>query len=252
MIKPYSKNNVASLWTDSYISKRMLEYHLQTDNDIASRNIKEIEKAVDYVIKKYNPKSLCDLGCGAGLYTNLYQQRGLTVTGVDISRNSIRYAKQQNKKVKYRKANYIDLDLKDKFDFVTMIYCDFGTLTDVNRGVMLDNAKSIMKDDGLFMFDVWNYKFYDEVPKMANNYEEIDGFYMAGKTKVKKVNYKYDDLHLILTESNIVGEHKKLDVYLWDKFFNEDELRNLLMLYELEIVDITNDEHCITVVCKKE
>lgn len=262
MIKPYSKNNIVDLWNDSYISKNMLKYHLQTDNDIASRNIKNIKDTVSFVIDKYklNEKSaLCDLGCGAGLYTNLFQQKGLQVTGVDVSTNSIEYAKEQNKNVKYINANYLELDLDNKFDFATMIYCDFGALTSDDRGVILDNVKSILKEDGLFMFDIWSYKFYEHIDIIDGGHTEEDGFYMKGKCELKIDNYKYDDLHLILTK--IIAEgNKKMEFYNWDKYFNVNEITKLLNAHDMEIVDLYNntygekyseDSYCITVVCKE-
>lgn len=260
MITPYSKNTLIKFWNDEHISKKMIEYHLQTDNNIASRNIKNIESTVKFVIDKYNPSSLCDLGCGVGLYTNLFEQKGLEVIGVDVSVNAIKYAREHNKSVEYIISNYMEYKPSNKFDFVTMIYCDFGLLTADDRGIMLDNVKSMLKDDGLFMFDIWSYKFYDEVEKIDREYTETDGFYMKGKCNIRMVNHKYEDLHLILTHTKARSNYEKREFYMWDKFFNVNEITELVSSHGLEIVDLysdttgkeyNEDSYSITVVCKK-
>lgn len=263
LIKPYSKNTVVDLWNDEYVSRKMLEYHLQLDNDIASRNITNIQDTVKFVIDKYGLNentALCDLGCGPGLYTNLFEQHGLNVTGVDISINSINYAKENNWNVNYVNADYLSYKPENKFDFVTMIYCDFGSMSDDGRGVMLENVKSMLKEDGLFMFDIWSYKFYNEVEKINRDYIEEDGFYMEGKCNIRMINYKYKDLHLILTHTKAKGNNKEMEVYIWDKFFNVKEITELLNSHNMEVVDLysngygkkyTKNSYCITVVCKK-
>ena len=263
LIKPYSKNTVTAVWANPYISKKMVEYHLQTDNDVASRNIGVIKKTVKFIVDKYKlnrDTSLCDLGCAVGHYTNLFEQEGMNVTGVDISANSIAYAKEQNKYVEYIVADYLEYKPSNKFDFVTMIYCDFGALSNDGRGIMLDNVNEMLTDDGIFMFDIWSYKFYEEVEKIDREYIDTDGLYMKGKCKIRMVNHKYEDLHLILTHTKAKGSHKKMEVYLWDKFFNVDEITGLLNEHGLEIVDLYNntygetykeDSYCITIACKK-
>ncbi len=263
MIEPYSKNNITVLWNDPYISRKMLEYNLQTDNDAVSRNINTVTKSVEFITDKYKlgkGSTLCDLGCGAGLYTNLFQQQGIEVTGIDVSTHSIEYAKEQNKKVKYINGNYLNHKPKKTYDFVSMIYCGLSELIESERIKLLSNVKSMLKDNGLFMFDVWNYTFYEEVEKLNEEKYEQDGFYMKGRSKIKINNYKYDDLHLILTRTKIKG-HKNISFYVWDKFYNIEEITKLLQDNGLKVVDIYGNtyggkyieaEYGLTVVCKKE
>ena len=262
MIKPYSKETNIAFWNDEYISKKMIEHHLQTDNDIGSKNISVIKDTVSFVIDKYklNDKSyLCDLGCGVGLYTNLFEQQGINTTGIDFNTNAIKYARMVNQNVKYINSDYLKHKPKKRYDFVTMIYCGLSELIESQRIRALSNVRSMLKDDGLFMFDVSNYTFYKEVEKINGEKEEQDGFYMRGKSKININNYKYDDLHLILTKTKIKG-HKTMTFYMWDKFYNIDEITKLLNDNGLQVVDIygntyggkyIEEEYGLTVVCKK-
>lgn len=260
LIKPYSKNTVVELWNDPYISKQMMKYHLQTDNDVFSRNIVDIKDTVEFIHKKYKPSTLYDLGCAVGLYTNLFEQKGIDVTGIDISTNSIEYAKRQNSNVEYINANHLKYKPNKQFDFITLIYFDFCALSNVNRKVMLNNVKSMLNEDGLFMFDVWSYKFYDRIQQGVKKYSESNGLYMKAHCNVTEETIKYDDYHLILNKVNANSKKKQLEFYNWDKCFNVKEITELVTKHGLKVVDIFNntygdkykeDSYSLTIVCKK-
>jgi len=72
---------------------------------------------------------LLDIGCGPGLYAERFSSAGYSVTGVDFSKRSIAYAKEQtllNKSnIEYHYQNYLTIDYKEKFDVITLIYCDY-------------------------------------------------------------------------------------------------------------------------------
>ncbi len=83
------------MWTDSHISKQLLQIHLNPDIDLASRKKSTIEKTVKWILETKNSNeklNILDLGCGPGLYTELFAKKGHNVTGIDISKNSIDYA----------------------------------------------------------------------------------------------------------------------------------------------------------------
>jgi 2-polyprenyl-3-methyl-5-hydroxy-6-metoxy-1,4-benzoquinol methylase len=95
--KPFEFYTADALWTDEHISQRMLEYHLNEDVDLASRNRAFVEKSADWIVSHFEVgpgKRICDFGCGPGLYTSRFAETGAEVTGVDFSKRSIDYAKQ--------------------------------------------------------------------------------------------------------------------------------------------------------------
>lgn len=131
-----------NIWTDPYISQRMLEAHLKTDYDAASRKVSTIRKTVECInsILPQNSKVL-DLGCGPGLYAEQFAELGHSVTGIDINRNSIDYAIENAKKkdleIKYINGSYFEITLDEQFDAVIMIYCDMGTHSNENSDKIL-------------------------------------------------------------------------------------------------------------------
>ena len=94
--KPFEFYTAADLWTDEHTSQKMLDFHLNEDIDVSSRNRKFIERSVDWIASHFEVKkgtSIIDFGCGPGLYTIRFAEKGAQVTGIDFSRNSIEYAK---------------------------------------------------------------------------------------------------------------------------------------------------------------
>ncbi|MDD1686291.1 class I SAM-dependent methyltransferase [Methanoregula sp.] len=91
----YKKGN-AGMWEDDHISRHLLELHLDPDCDAASRKRSTIETTVQWIETHLDndKKSILDLGCGPGLYCELLAEHGHRVTGVDFSKRSLDYARQ--------------------------------------------------------------------------------------------------------------------------------------------------------------
>ncbi len=97
MRKPllYEKGTVG-LWTDEYISKNMLEAHLNPNSDSATRRVSTVREIVEWIASiapaRQYPQ-LLDLGCGPGIYAEEFYRVGYSVSGMDFSQRSISYAK---------------------------------------------------------------------------------------------------------------------------------------------------------------
>ena len=148
-------------WDDEYISEQMLNFHLNPDIEAASKTKETIETEADFIIKLTDlskSKSILDLGCGPGLYVKEFAETGARVTGIDLSDRSIDYAKK-NIKPEYRnasfvKTNYLDIDFKESFDIVTLIFYDFCALNTNEQNILLASIHTALKDNGFFIFDI--------------------------------------------------------------------------------------------------
>ncbi|UCE24654.1 MAG: class I SAM-dependent methyltransferase, partial [Candidatus Zixiibacteriota bacterium] len=68
--KPFEFYTAETLWNDEHISKQMLDYHLNEDVDLASRNRAFVEKSASWIVSHFQVGSgvrICDFGCGPGL-----------------------------------------------------------------------------------------------------------------------------------------------------------------------------------------
>ncbi|MDX1358880.1 MAG: class I SAM-dependent methyltransferase, partial [Clostridia bacterium] len=105
------------LWTDPHIAGQMLKTHLDPSTDSASRKPETIDDTVEFCIRRLGLKagnSVLDAGCGPGLYCERFVKKGLEVSGLDISSNSIAYARRHASEngldIKYICGNYLDMD----------------------------------------------------------------------------------------------------------------------------------------------
>ena len=93
-----------ALWDDEHISKGMLESHLNPDEDGATNNHAFVFKSAQWIANLAPPpqfEKLLDLGCGPGIYAERFAKEGYSVTGVDYSKRSIGYAKEQTALCQY-------------------------------------------------------------------------------------------------------------------------------------------------------
>lgn len=236
MINPYSKSTTVAFWTDDYISKNMLKAHLDPKTDAASRMQKTVLKTVEFIDGLLNDKkTICDYGCGPGLYTNLLQKKGHKVIGADISEHSLEYARKQNSGVDYIEMNYVTDLLRTKIDFAMMIYCDFGALDPVSQSAFLKNVHYTLKEDGLFLFDVMSYAWFDKQKETYSHYTENGGFFMEGEADIVEKVIMYPSLKLIMRSYDIKG-HSEIQYINRDKCYDIREMEILLDDNGFEIV----------------
>ena len=104
-----------------------------------------------------------DVGCGGGFLTNDFARRGFSVTGVDISPESIRIAREHDvtHKVNYDVADAYELPYPDhSFDIVTNM--DFLEHVE-NPEIVVRECSRVLKPGGLFFFHTFNRNIISEL-----------------------------------------------------------------------------------------
>jgi ubiquinone/menaquinone biosynthesis C-methylase UbiE len=232
----YAKGT-AFMWTDDHISKQLLDIHLNPHIDLASRKKSSIDRTARWMLdtQKHKGKlNILDLGCGPGLYTELFAKAGHEVTGVDISKTSIDYAKRSalDKKlpISYINSNYLELDLEpENYDMVVMIFTDFGVLIPAEREKLLKTIFRVLNKGGTFIFDV--LKDVDLEKKLAPKTWEAshNGFWKATPYLALSESFLYDEEKVILFQHNIVDDLGHLATYrFWTHFFSREDVSELL------------------------
>jgi len=238
------------MWTDNHISKQLLFIHLNPDVDLASRKVDTIQTTAQWILDQYPDSQhldILDLGCGPGLYTEIYARKGHQVTGVDISNNSIAFAKKEaaNKKldIKYILGDYHELKLPEKkFDLITMIYTDFGVLKPDERNDLLQKVYHLLKPGGKFIFDVLKDKDLESkvTPKVWDLSE--GGFWKNVPYLVLSGSYLYEKERVILYQHTVIDEEEQVDIYrFWTHFFSPEELNVILNQVGFHEQDIQDD-----------
>lgn len=219
------------MWTDPYISKQLLELHINPDHDIASRNKSKIDNITNWILAQTNKTKLniLDLGCGPGLYAERMAQKGHTVTGIDFSENSIQYAtklaKEKHLDIKYIKQNYLDLNFDNQFDLIILIYLDFCVLMPEERDRVLENIYRALKKDGLFICDIVNQRNIDKkiIPQSWDIQEK--GFWKETPYIALTNGYHYPEAKVLANHHIIIGEDNSIDTYIfWTHYYETDDL----------------------------
>jgi SAM-dependent methyltransferase len=236
-------------WDDAHISKSMLDAHLDQTHDGASRNLQFIEQSVHFIqtlAPSQEKTELLDLGCGPGLYAERFAKHGYRVTGVDISKSSIEYAKQEahknNQAIHYLHMNYLNINFKDQFDVITLIYCDYAVLAKADRLKLLKKIKNALKDGGLFIFDVFTKNQYDRVTENTSWYASAgSGFWKDGPHLCLEQHFIYEN-KIRLNQYIVTDQHDSINIYrIWDQYFDVDSLASELEEVNLKISKVYSD-----------
>jgi SAM-dependent methyltransferase len=150
-------------WNDPAFSERMLEEHLTQEHDAASRRTEVIEEHVhwihDYLLAE-QPSRILDLGCGPGLYANRLTQMGHSLTGVDFSPASIRYARQQAEKdglnIEYIESDIRQADYGGPYDLAMLIFGEFNVFRPADAALILEKMHSALKPGGMLLLEPQN------------------------------------------------------------------------------------------------
>ncbi|MFA0834051.1 MAG: class I SAM-dependent methyltransferase [Methanobacterium formicicum] len=247
---PFEFYTARDLWTDEYTSQKMLEYHLDESIDASSRNIKFIEESVSEIVSLLNLDSdsdLIDFGCGPGLYTNRFAEKGINVTGVDFSKTSIEYAQKIAAKsslnVDYINQNYLDFTTPDKFDVITMIMCDYCALSPNQRRIMLGKFRSLLKAHGKIILDVHSLNYFNEKEEFST-YElnQLDHFWSAEDYYCFVNCFKYNPEKVTLDKYTIIETSgRKRVVYNWLQCFSVNSLKDEFERNGLRIDNVYGD-----------
>lgn len=230
------EKGTAIMWTDPHISKYLLETHLNPEIDLASRKPETINKTVDWILSQCKGQSLniLDLGCGPGLYSEIYASRGHSVTGLDFSSNSIEYAQNQasskNLDIEYIEGNYLDLQLaEEQFDLVTLIFTDFGPLLPNERKELLAGIKKVLKPGGKFILDILTDRNI-ESKLSPKTWDVADhGFWKDKPYVALSESFLYPEEKVILYQHIVINEQDEIDTYrFWNHFFSDEDLGIIL------------------------
>lgn len=230
---PFQFYTAEELWTDEHNSKKMLEFHLNEAVDLSSRNKSFINRSVKWIVSHFSVDSntsIADFGCGPGLYTTLFAENNADVTGIDFSSRSIQYAKkvadQKGLNIDYFQQNYLDFETEKRFDLITMIFCDYCALSQIQRKTLLAKFYSFLKPGGSILLDVHSINIYnskEEVTLYERN--QLDGFWSSEDYYGFLNTFKYDEDKVTLDKYTIIEKGRTRVVYNWLQYFNQDSLR---------------------------
>jgi SAM-dependent methyltransferase len=246
--KPFSRYTARELWTRPHLAQQMLEFHLNQDTDLASRRIELIDRAVAWIDGQLDlsGKSICDLGCGPGLYTQRFASRGAAVTGVDFSAHSLEYAdleaKKNDQSIHYIHADYLSDDLPAGFDIVTLIYTDLCVLSPDQRRTLLGRMREMLNPDGRIVIDVAGMGLLSGMEECTRIEERLlDGFWAEGDYVGIQRTFVYPEEHLSLDRYLIIEPKETWQIFNWMQYFSQESLQAELRVADFDVVKMVGE-----------
>jgi SAM-dependent methyltransferase len=206
--------------------------HLDATSDAASRNARFVTDSTEWIRSHFalcRGKTVLDLGCGPGLYTTAYAESGATVVGVDMSGRSLDYARAGSERlglgIEYVQANYLDLDIPQQFDFISMIYFDFCALSPSQRSNLLGQVGRVLKPDGVMFFDVLSLEPFTGLLEGNRFVSHPDGGFWSPEPHFElHSSYVYADESVGLGKHTIVEDQGVRVIYNWLQYFSPESL----------------------------
>ncbi len=230
--KPFEFYTVSDLWTDEYTSKQMFTFHLDGDNDVASRRTTFIDRSTQWMTSEFDlceGKSVADFGCGPGLYTERLARTHAAVTGIDFSQNSLEYARsrarEENLNIKYVHQNYLEFSSDQKYDLILMIYCDFCALSPEQRKTLLQKFRAFLKPDGSILLDAYLLNAFHRKAESAD-YElnSENNFWSAEKCYCFLNSFKYDDVKVTLDKYTLIEKNRTRRIFNWLQYYSQESI----------------------------
>lgn len=228
----FSAYTAQELWTDPHVANQMLAFHLDPEQDLASRNHAFIDRSVRWLNQSFgldSGKRVLDLGCGPGLYANRMAGLGASVTGIDFSESSLAHARFEadsaNLDAAFRHANYVDLELDGRFDLVLLIFGDFCPLGPEQRRTLLDNVRGWTAPEGRFVFDVSSSALFERVEE-ATTFEAVPdgGFWSPDPHFVFTARFKYPSDMAYLDRYLVVEANRTRELFNWMQCYDPASL----------------------------
>ncbi len=213
----------------------MLKAHLDPNTDAASYRPEKIDRSVTWLIKILGLNkgmAVLDLGCGPGLYAARLAGRGLRVTGVDYSRQSMAYAREyaqaHDLSITYRYQNYLALTDQNQYDAALLISGDYGPLSPDMRRQLLKNVYCALKPNGYFALDVATPNFSHRLGK-PRCYVAEGGFWRTGWHKVCEQGFDYPEDRVHLDQYEVIEADGSRCIYRnWMQVFTLETISNEL------------------------
>lgn len=239
-------------------------YYDQLMNDV---DYPQWVKVVQNATKKYAPttKSFLDVGCGTGTLSILLKEAGYDVTGVDLSDEMLMMAnaKAQDKQLS---IPFFQQDMRELDGFSSMdavgIFCDSLNYLETEEDVQETFARvhEILKDNGLFIFDVHSLYKMDEIFKDGTftlNDDEISYIWNSYEGEYPH-SVEHDLSFFVLDEET--NKYDRFDEFHKQRTFSMEQYKQWLTNAKFNILEIlgdfeqeiAQDAHRIIFICQKK
>ena len=196
--------------------------------------------------------TILDLACGKGRHARYLNKIGYDITGVDLSENSIAFAKQFENHSLHFKVHDMCKPYKTQFDAVFNLFTSFGYFDDDQDNLNTIKAiKANLNAFGFGVIDFMNSEFVIDnlVPKEVKTVDDItfnlkrfveNGYIVKDISfTTHGISYNFQERVKAFTLKDFEAMFKAANVYLLDVFgdyklleFNAKTSERLIMIFK--------------------
>ncbi|MBN1283429.1 MAG: class I SAM-dependent methyltransferase [Proteobacteria bacterium] len=195
---------------------------------------------IEQEIARDKSLKIIDIGCGTGRHSIELKKRGYSVTGVDLSENQIKWAREKAQEsgltIDFQIQDARDLSFDGEFDLAIML-CEGGFSlmeTDEMNFEILRNATKALKDKGKFIFTTLNGLF----PLFHSVNEFYESAQKEGQSQCKDCSFDlmtFRDHNTVVLEDDL-GNKKELQCN--ERYYVPSEITWLLKTLGFKKIDI--------------
>jgi SAM-dependent methyltransferase len=237
---------------------RFAEYYDAIYNEIV--DYKSQTSFLERIFAKFHKgavRSILDMGCGTGNFTLLFGERGYVTTGIDLSDEMIRVAKEKkNDDRKYKNVQFLKMDMRDirlgynRYDVGTVLFGGFGYLLEYGEvRKFFAGVRRLLKKDGLLVFEFWHVSGVRPEGSSGSGYVSWQKVRDGDRLIIRLDANKYDpksNIARVLFDFYIVNTRTKELVDSFSemhqlKTYTMSEMRNLLEDNGFQLVGFFKD-----------
>ena len=114
------------------------------------------------------------------------------------------------------------MDYIDRFDVITLIYCDFGVLSTDDRSILLKKAYKALKAGGKLILDVFTpIQHQQKKENRTWSYSPTGGFWDKQPYMCLETFYRYDEDNTVLEQSIVINETSYECYNIWEHCFTK-------------------------------
>ncbi len=217
----YGRDNI---WKNGYVSAHVLNAHMDSTVDDASRRPETIDRTVKAITRHTHDapdNTLLDLGCGPGLHAERFAGAGYQVTGIDFSRRAISCARRtagtKGLSIRYRRRDYLKSPLPTGFSVITLIYGSLCVISDRQRARLLRRIFDSLLPGGYLVFDVFTRDYVERQRVETDWYfARNDGFWHPGSHLVLEESRDFENGRVSLNSYTVIPAFGRVRTYrIW-------------------------------------
>lgn len=220
----------------------------------SQRNFEEAEHFIDNICSYLSPDSsvkILDAACGKGRHSIYLNKKGYDVTGIDLSRESIKYASAfENNHLHFWVHDIRNLFYVNYFDIVLNLFTSFGYFEkDSDNQHAINMFAKALKPGGILVMDFMNVEKIAKnlVVREVKTMEGID-FHINRKLQnnfvVKEISFEHLGRKLAFKE-----EVRALTISDFERYFAKAgiQIQAVFGNYDLKDFDGKNSERLILI-----